>query len=149
MHLYFIRHGQSLMNQSDWTGGHIDAGLTKLGQQQSKALTAWLPGWLSQIDVLYSSTLRRAIETSAGLEEAYRQKAILDDRIREYGNNYHDHQPWPNDNLPQDFAEIHHSIQPFAPITTTGKRDESWMHFRIRVGGFIVKNWLKNIQNKL
>jgi broad specificity phosphatase PhoE len=137
MHLYLIRHGESHVNLADWEGGHVDASLTKLGQKEAAALAAWLPRHLPQIDALYTSTMRRALETTAYLVEAYGQPAREDDRIREYGNNRLDHTPWPSDELPDTFADYRPMARPFAPITAMMDRDESWMHFRTRVGSFL------------
>lgn len=137
MHLYLIRHGQSDGNLADWTGDHIDFQLTDLGHAQAQALAAWLPAHLPTIDHLYASTMRRAQETAAYLEQVYGLTAQTDDRLREYGNNRLDHSPWPNDALPQTFATYRPMGRPFDPITLEDGSDESWMHFRIRVGSFV------------
>ncbi|MBX3060779.1 MAG: histidine phosphatase family protein, partial [Anaerolineae bacterium] len=61
MHLYFVRHGESYVNLKEWSGGNSDEGLTSLGQRQAEALGVWLPGELPALDVLYASTMRRAL----------------------------------------------------------------------------------------
>lgn len=137
MHLYFIRHGQSHMNLKDWTAGNVDAGLTKLGQQQAAVLGRWLPAAIPHIDALYCSTMLRARETVAQVVQGYPDVEIhFDDRLREIGNNRLDHTPWPNDALPSDFAEYWASERPFAPVANVAS-GETLMHFRTRVGIFI------------
>lgn len=133
MHLYFVRHGQSHVNLSDWTGGNTDEGLTELGQRQAEALGRWLPGVVPSVNALYCSTMRRARETVAPLAIAYNLNVYFDDRLREIGNNRFDHTPWPSDNLPQEFADYWASERPFSPIALV-EGGESWMHFRTRVG---------------
>jgi len=139
MHLILIRHGQSFVNLSEWEGGNVDAGLTETGQRQATALAAWLPGHLPQVDAIYGSTMRRAVETVTPLAAAYGQPIAFDDHIREIGSNRLDHTPYPNDDLPKEFAAFWASEYPFAPITPLSDRGETLMHFRARVGIFLEK----------
>lgn len=136
MHLYFIRHGQSHVNLSDWKGGNRDEGLTDLGQRQAEALAEWLPKHLEGIDKLYCSTMKRAQETAAPLAMAYNIAIQSDDRLREIGNNRLDHTPWPNDGLPE-YGKMWGSERPFTTITPDTDSGESVMHFRTRIGMFI------------
>lgn len=136
MHLYLIRHGESHVNLPEWEGGFLDAGLTDLGQRQARALATWLPTHLPTIDALYTSTMRRALETTAYLIRAYNQAAQKDDRLREIGNNRLDHIPWPSDDLPTKYADYWATERPFSPVTLK-EQGESLMHFRFRVGSFI------------
>lgn len=137
MHLYLIRHGQSYVNLSTWTNGNTDEGLTDLGQRQAHALAAWLPKVLPTFDVLYASTMRRARETAEVLAAAYDQPIRPDHRLREVGNNRFDHTPWPDEALPNQFADYWGSARPFAPIAKDAAQGETFMHFRTRVGLFI------------
>lgn len=136
MHLYFIRHGESFVNLKDWDKGNMDEGLTPLGQQQAEALAAWLPGEVKQIDALYASTMRRALETADPVAHAYNLTIIADDRLREVGNNRLDHMPWPSNDLPE-YGPFWGSERPFAAISPTREFSESLMHFRVRIGQFI------------
>ncbi len=136
MHLYMIRHGQSYVNLKDWNGGNQDTGLTDLGHQQAALLAEWLPRKLPQIDALYCSTMQRARETAAPLSKAYGIQPILDDRVREIGNNRADHTPWPSDALPE-YGDFWGSERPFSAITPNYPEGESLMHFRIRLGTFL------------
>lgn len=137
MQLYLIRHGESHVNLADWNNGNIDEGLTDLGREQATALAAWLPTYQPAIDALYASTMRRAYQTAEFVAAAYGSPIRGDDRLREIGNNRADHTPWPNDDLPRDYAEYWASERPFASITPQVAGGETWMHFRTRVGLFI------------
>ncbi len=136
MHLYLIRHGESFVNLKDWNKGNLDEGLTPLGRRQAEALAAWLPQEVPHIDVLYASTMRRALETAAPLAQTYHKPIIADDRLREVGNNRLDHTPWPSDDLP-NYGPFWGSERPFEAITPERESGESLMHFRVRVGQFI------------
>ena len=137
MHLYFIRHGQSYVNLPEWDKGNLDEGLTPLGQAQAEALAKWMPGQIPQIDALYCSTMLRARETVRPLAEAYQQYVLYDDRVREIGNNQRSHEPFPNDHLPNQYADFWSSERPFAPVSTSIENTEAMIHFRARIGMFI------------
>lgn len=137
MYIYFIRHGQSHVNLKEWNNGNTDEGLTDLGRQQAQALSVWLPSEVKHVDAIYSSTMRRARETAQYAASGYDVDIIYDDRLREMGNNRLDHSPWPNDNLPPEYADYWASERPFAPITPAVSGSETMMHVRTRVGLFI------------
>lgn len=136
MYLYLVRHGESFVNLKDWDKGNLDEGLTDLGTQQAQALAAWMPEEIDQIDALYASTMRRALETASPIAEQYGLTIVADDRLREVGNNRLDHAPWPSDDLP-DYGPFWGSERPFAPISPDREFSESLMHFRVRIGHFI------------
>lgn len=137
MLLYLIRHGQSHVNLESWSNGNTDEGLTELGRNQAAALAEWLPAHVPCIDTLFCSTMRRAKETGAYLSDAYDMPVLYDDRLREIGNNRLDHSPWPNDSLPEEYADYWSSERPFAPVTPKVDGGETMMHFRTRVGLFL------------
>lgn len=134
MHLYLIRHGQSPVNLDDWAHGNRDEGLTALGRRQAGATAERLARDVA-VDVVYSSTMRRARETAAYVAQALDIAVIHDDRIREIGTSRLDHVPWRD--LPPDYAEYWASARPFASVTPGVERGESLMHFRTRVGAFV------------
>jgi probable phosphoglycerate mutase len=137
VHLYFIRHGQSYINLEEWDKGFIDTALTDLGQQQAAALAAWLPDHLPTVDALYTSTLKRALETATPLGQIYGLPLQKDDRLREVGTTLWDHSPWGDEETPHEFANFWGTARPFTPTTVIPDPGESWMHFKIRVGAFI------------
>jgi broad specificity phosphatase PhoE len=133
LHLLLIRHGQSHVNLDDWDGGYVDTGLTALGQQQSERLSRWIAEHV-RADALYTSTMVRALETTAYLAKALHMEAQPDDRLREFGNCYGDGSPVPAEAMPIQYAEFWGSERPYARISQQG---ESWLLFRLRVGAFI------------
>jgi probable phosphoglycerate mutase len=137
MHLYLIRHGQSYINLKEWQDGNQDTSLTGLGHEQAARLAAYLPAQIPHVDVLYSSSMRRALETAETLAAAYQLPLVTDDRLREIGNNRRDHSPYPSDGLPREYASYWASERPYSPITVPPDGGESYMHFRTRVGNFI------------
>lgn len=137
MHLYLIRHGQSHVNLAEWDSGNTDEGLTNLGQRQAAALANWLPAQVPEVDAMYTSTMRRALETAEHLSKAYHIKLRYEDRLREIGNNRWDHTAWPNDDLPREYADYWASERPFSTVTAFTEGGESFIHFRTRVGIFL------------
>jgi broad specificity phosphatase PhoE len=137
MHLYMIRHGQSHINLSEWDNGNTDEGLTELGQRQATALAQWLPKHVPSVDALYTSTMRRALETTRHVASAYDINPQVDDRLREIGNNRWDHSAWPNDDLPREYADYWASERPFSTVTPLSEGGETFIHFRTRVGIFL------------
>ena len=133
MHLLLVRHGQSFVNLKDWTEGFIDAGLTPLGQRQAESLAVWMVDNL-QIDVLYTSTMARTLETAVYITQATGLAAHPDDRLREFGNCYADGQAVPPEAMPIEHAEFWGTERPFSQISHSG---ESWMLFRVRVSSFL------------
>jgi broad specificity phosphatase PhoE len=128
-----VRHGQSYVNLDDWEGGFIDAGLTPLGQQQSERLAGWVSENL-HIDVLYTSTMARSLDTTAYLVKALGIEAQPDHRLREFGNCFGDGTPVPPEAMPIHYAEFWGTERPYTCIS---ERGESWLLFRVRVGSFL------------
>jgi probable phosphoglycerate mutase len=137
MQLIIVRHGQSFVNLGKWDKlESMDTGLTDKGQQQAAALRDWLKKVNTGTDILYTSTMRRTLETAAYLEEAFGIKAIPDDRLREIGNNHNNGQAVREANLPRTFATETPDKAPFIQRGIGVDDGESWMHFRIRLGKF-------------
>ena len=81
MLLYLIRHGESLFNAQRRIQGQSDVALSPLGLRQAAALTTAL-GSLD-IDAIYASPLRRAMQTAEPLAAALRRTICIDDRLKE------------------------------------------------------------------
>jgi probable phosphoglycerate mutase len=138
MHLYAIRHGQSYLNLPDWDGQDGDAPLSPHGEKQVEALAAWLPDHLPAVDAIYSSTLRRALDTAVRLGAAYGQEVHFDHRLREIGNNRIDQSLYPDGRVPSrsEWSAFWFTERPFSPVATNDGA-ETWMHMRIRVAAFV------------
>ncbi len=138
MDLYLIRHGHSESKEPDGkTGPHRrpDSGLSVRGRREVEELARWLPRHITQIDALYTSTMRRAAETAAMIAEAYKCEAIPDERLRDFGGNRANGAPFPNDALPSR-GGIVTAQDPFAAVTQ-GPQGESYMDLRRRVALFL------------
>lgn len=86
--LVIIRHGEAVSNAEDLVAGHLGCtGLTQRGRRQVKALAERLEqtGELASATALYSSVLRRAVETAEILrpslgEVTYEAQCMLCER---------------------------------------------------------------------
>lgn len=138
MDLYIVRHGQSYVNREQWsTLTTMDTALTELGQRQAVALRDWLQEKEVKADALYASTMRRANETADFIAPAFGLTPVLDDRLREIGNNYANGLPVPEAKLPRTFNDKWPNHAPYAPRTFEFEGAESWVHFQVRVAQFI------------
>jgi 2,3-bisphosphoglycerate-dependent phosphoglycerate mutase len=80
--LWLVRHGESTWNRLGLAQGHCDqARLTRRGLRQAGAVAAELRG--RPIGALYSSDLRRALQTAAPLATALGLPVSRDARLRE------------------------------------------------------------------
>jgi len=139
MRLIIIRHGQSLINiAKDWSKlDSLDTELTELGHQQAADLRDWLLVQDKSADVLYTSTMRRTLQTADYVAEALGLEAIRDDRIREVGSNYTNGDPVQFDGLKMTFDALPGYKMPFQARSSDLADSESWMHFRLRVSTFL------------
>ena len=89
MDLLIIRHGRpERIEPSDAIASGIaaDPGLTDVGQAQAEAMAAWLSE--EAIDAIYTSPMRRALETAAPLEKALDLKATVEPGIEEFDDGH-------------------------------------------------------------
>ncbi|NJL94676.1 MAG: histidine phosphatase family protein, partial [Anaerolineae bacterium] len=99
MHLYLIRHGQSVENTQPYDGRNDNSALTDLGQAQAAALATWLaqPTQRIKFNRLYSSPMQRAKQTAAAIAGALGMEVAFDSRLMEVGNCKPDGSPYPLD----------------------------------------------------
>jgi broad specificity phosphatase PhoE len=79
--LYLIRHGQSAGNAQGRFGGHSPMELSELGHEQAKLTAETLAK--EKIDAIYSSDLRRAVQTAMPLSEKLHLPVIQTPAFRE------------------------------------------------------------------
>ena len=85
--IILVRHAQSEHHVLRLTGGWTDTGLTALGHEQSRLLAARLRDELGPRPVrLFSSDLKRAMETAAHIGEAFGVEPVANARLRENNN---------------------------------------------------------------
>ncbi|KKK94352.1 hypothetical protein LCGC14_2683730, partial [marine sediment metagenome] len=68
MLLYCIRHGESTYNAEGRIQGQSDVPLSELGRRQGEAVAAALRA--EPVEAIYSSPLRRAMQTAEPLADA-------------------------------------------------------------------------------
>jgi broad specificity phosphatase PhoE len=79
MHLYIIRHGLSQDNQKGFIQGHADSPLSDAGRAQANLLGRYLEREKINPEMIYSSPLKRAHETSTIISQALSSKpAVID-----------------------------------------------------------------------
>lgn len=71
--LYLLRHGQTLYNLQRLVQGRCDSPLTSTGIEQAKAAGAWLAMQDISFDAIYSSPLRRAMDTAYVVRDCLRR----------------------------------------------------------------------------
>lgn len=131
--LYLVRHGQTVWNQEKRFQGSLNSELTTLGVRQAELLSKRLEK--IKIDVVYSSPMKRAIETAKiitndGLD------IKVDDAFAEMsfgnweGRFYHE----VNELEPDMFYALFNEPENYLP--TTG---ESFIEVRTRVVGRILE----------
>ncbi len=80
-HVLLIRHGQSRGNAEGRFGGHTDTPLSPRGRRQAEATAKALAG--EKISAIYSSDLKRAVQTAEPLTRMTRAKLVTSDAFRE------------------------------------------------------------------
>ena len=79
--LTLVRHGVTDWNVLGKFQGHSDIPLSPDGVEQAEALAAHLRGVAARVDVVYSSPLKRALETARIVFPEH--DIVLDERLRE------------------------------------------------------------------
>ncbi len=129
-HLYLIRHGESVANVKPIVAGMKgDAGLTERGIEQAKRLRDRLAtSGEIKADVLISSTLPRARQTTEIIQPALGIPIIFDDEVQELkvgeADGMTNQEAWAKFGVP-DFDRY-----PLRPLAPGG---ESWGDFTLRV----------------
>jgi glucosyl-3-phosphoglycerate phosphatase len=80
--LVLVRHGQTAWNLDGRAQGHTDIGLDETGRAQAQALAPYVAAMAPT--ALWSSDLRRALETAECLSRATGLPVRADDRLREF-----------------------------------------------------------------
>ena len=135
-HLYFVRHGQAVVNVTGVMGGpRGDTGLTVLGRAQAVRLRDRLSTGEIRADVLLASSLLRARETAEIIAPALGLPVLPDDDLQEFRVGPE------GDGLSRDeytrrFGWTDIVANPFTPVDPCG---ESWARFMLRVGETITR----------
>ena len=63
--IYLVRHGQTLQNQAGLLQGRSDFPLNEMGREQARRVGAFFREQGVRFDAVYTSPLRRAVQTAA------------------------------------------------------------------------------------
>ncbi|HTX63075.1 MAG TPA: histidine phosphatase family protein [Acidimicrobiales bacterium] len=80
--VWLIRHGESTWNEKGIVQGQLDPGLTRLGREQAARCARTLAEGM-RAEALYSSDLRRALESAAPIAEALGLELQVEADLRE------------------------------------------------------------------
>lgn len=81
MKLILARHGRTIENEQKIIQGHMPGNLTEEGIEQAKKLAKRLQ--TENIDIIYSSDLKRAVDTAKIIAEPNNTPLILTEQLRE------------------------------------------------------------------
>jgi len=79
MRLYLIRHGETIWNEKGLWQGIADVPLNEKGKDQAKKLAERL----KRVDAIYSSPLKRCLETAREIAERFKKEVIVEEDLRE------------------------------------------------------------------
>ena len=83
--LLLIRHGESEADILNVHEGRADFSLTEKGHQQAEAMGRWVADHYT-VDMIFSSTLRRAMQTAQHLSDATGVEIRFDEDLMEFNN---------------------------------------------------------------
>ena len=129
--LILIRHPETDWNKQERYMGSADIPLNDKGKKQARAISGYFKN--ENISVIYSSKLKRALETAKLIARPHNLKVKEDERLNEI-----DFGEWEG----MTFGQIQkkypklakkYLTDPFSPLNTKIPQGESWIEFRNRV----------------
>jgi probable phosphoglycerate mutase len=87
--LLIIRHG--LPVRIDDAAGPADPELSDLGHEQARRMAQWLRG--ERIEAVFTSPMRRAVQTAAPLGDVLGLEPVVDDELAEFDRGQHFYVP--------------------------------------------------------
>lgn len=133
--LVFIRHADSVHKVKGVVGGPLGCqGLTDLGQQQARGLAGRLANELAAAGpvAVYSSVLRRAVETASPIAAALGVSAAEDCGLCTW------HMPPQFDGLPIARVQADHAVAGGGVFRPFEEGNESWAELVVRVSRSIM-----------
>ena len=131
MRLLIIRHGQSEADLINVYEGRADFELTELGHKQAKQMSEFVKNHYN-ISKIYSSPLKRAVQTANHLSEKTGAKIFLDDRLMEFDNGL-------IAGLKKEMADIKYPAVLNLSVNESVYGQESLMDFRLRADCFLTE----------
>ncbi|MBQ3237039.1 MAG: histidine phosphatase family protein, partial [Oscillospiraceae bacterium] len=129
MKLLIIRHGQSEADLLNVYEGRADFELTELGHEQAKQMSKFVNNNY-KIYKIYSSPLKRAVQTANHLSEETGAEIILDNKLMEFDNGL-------IAGLKKEVADAKYPMVMNIPIYTSVYEQETLMDFRLRADCFL------------
>lgn len=104
--LILIRHGETKYNAVGKFQGHFDSELSKKGRLQAKAVAKSLVK--SKFEILYSSDLKRALQTAQSIANETGHEIITDARLRERDVGIFENHSMPEiqEKFPEEYAKF-------------------------------------------
>jgi broad specificity phosphatase PhoE len=127
-HLYFCRHGQSVLNLEATYAGQLDTPLTNYGREQAKL--AGMEAKLLGIDLVVSSPLVRALESAQIIasEIGYPEDKIkINDLLQERSLGSLEGKPW------KDYAEDDSVFHDIESLESLGARAQQALNYLQRL----------------
>jgi alpha-ribazole phosphatase len=90
--LIFVRHAEAEGNKTRRFHGWTDSGITEKGHLQAKRVAERLVSM--DVDVIYSSSLKRTMQTASYISEALKLPVITSDRLKEINGGDWEDVPW-------------------------------------------------------
>jgi len=81
--IILLRHGESLSNRNEYLTGRIDVDLTREGRRQAKRAASFLEKHIQNIDLIYSSPLKRTLNTAKEVKSRMKIPIKRDDLLIE------------------------------------------------------------------
>jgi len=139
MKLLIIRHGQSEADLLNVYEGRADFELTELGHEQAKQMSKFVNNNY-KISKIYSSPLKRAVQTANYLSEETGAEIILDNKLMEFDNGL-------IAGLKKEVADAKYPMVMNIPIYTSVYEQETLMEFRLRADCFLSEIIKENSNN--
>ena len=131
MKLLIIRHGQSEADLLNGYEGRADFELTELGHEQAKQMSKFVNNNY-KISKIYSSPLKRAVQTANHLSEETGAEIILDNKLMEFDNGL-------IAGLKKEMADIKYPAVLNLSVNESVYGQESLMDFRLRADCFLTE----------
>lgn len=131
--IIIIRHGETDHNIQGICQGQLNIALNSQGLKQAQQLARRLQN--ETVDVLYSSDLKRCLQTTMPVANMLKLKPKLEKAIREFDFGELQGKAWVE--IRAKSAEILDQIEAMTDVHFNGHKGESRHQFRVRLQSFI------------
>lgn len=139
MKILVIRHGESEADMMDVHEGRADFELTEKGHRQSQLLGEWIAAHYT-VSKIYTSPLKRALQTASYLSEFLELTLCQDENLMEFNNGL-------IAGLDRETAAVKYPYVSDIPMHTAVYEQESLLEFRFRADYMLSKIISENPQD--